>query len=278
VETLIIFIGALCAGFIGSLTGLGGAIIIIPLLNLGLGYDMKYAIGTGLIAVVATSSGASLSYSKSGISNVKIGLFLVVASTLGAMIGALVGQNIPVAWLYILFGAILIFTAYMQFRKKGDNFLPAQTTGLANSLQLQGIYNDAETNTVKHYEAGKPVTGFLLMILAGMLSGLLGIGAGVMKVLAMDTKMKLPFKVSTSTSVFMIGMTAFTSLVMYAKEGYIVAAISAPVALGVLLGATMGAKVLTRVNTKLLKQVFVFIVLIIALQMIYKGINQIIQH
>lgn len=273
-ETAIILLGALGAGFLGALTGLGGGIIIIPLLNLGLGYDIKYAIGAGLVSVIATSTGASASYAKEGISNIKIGLFLVVASTIGAVGGALIGQHIPTSWLSVIFGAILIFTAYMQFRKKTDNFLPAREQGLAYKLQLQGYYNDKEAGAIKHYEAGNPVSGFLFMVLAGVLSGLLGIGSGVLKVLAMDNRMKLPFKVSTTTSVFMIGMTAVASAVLYLQKGYIVASIAAPVLIGVLLGANLGSKVLSRINTKLLKQVFVIVVVIIAIQMIYKGISQ----
>lgn len=272
--TLIIFFGALCAGFLGALTGLGGGIIIVPLLSLGLGYDMKYAIGAGLVSVIATSSGASLKFIKQGMSNTKIGMFLVVATTVGAVGGAILGQYLPTAVLSVIFGSILIFTAIMQMRKKEDNFVPARSGGLAYNLQLQGIYADSETGTDKHYEAQKPFAGFVIMILAGVLSGLLGIGSGVLKVLAMDTAMKLPFKVSTTTSTFMIGMTGVASAVLYLQQGYIVAPIAAPVLVGVLLGAGLGSGVVSKINTRQLKQVFVVVVIIIAIQMMYKGMNQ----
>lgn len=269
-DTIIILIGAIAAGLIGSLTGLGGGIIIIPLLTLGLGYDMNYAIGAGLISVIGTSAGATASYIKGGISNTKIGLFLVVATTIGAVCGALLSQYLNTQTLSIIFGIILIFTAYLQFRKKEDHFIPAKESGLAYSLQLQGTYTTASSS--KKYESAQPMSGFMVMFFAGALSGLLGIGSGVLKVLAMDNLMKLPFKVSTTTSTFMIGITAIASAVLYLQKGYIVAAIAAPVLLGVLLGAGIGAKLLPKINVRILQQIFAGIVVIIAINMITKGI------
>lgn len=271
-DILIIFLGAILAGLLGSLTGLGGGIIIIPLLSEVLGYNIKYAIGAGLIAVIATSTGASSTYVKKGLSNIYIGLFLVIATTAGAVSGALIAQYTSVKVLSILFGCILLFTGFMQFRKHADNFVPAQSGSLASKLQLTGkLPNAAVTDTP--YEAQKPFLGFFIMLMAGALSGLLGIGSGVLKVLAMDNVMKLPFKISTATSTFMIGLTAIASAVFYFQEGYIVASIAAPVMLGVLIGSGIGSKLLTKINTKILKQVFAIVVLIIALQMINKGLK-----
>lgn len=271
-DILLILIGAIAAGLLGSLTGLGGGIIIIPLLSQVLGYNIKYALGAGLIAVIATSTGASSAYIKQELSNIHIGLFLVVATTIGAVSGALVAQYASVSLLSILFGGILLFTGLMQFRKSGDNFIPARAEGLAHQLQLQGKMPSGP-NAGKEYEVKQPFWGFLIMLLAGALSGLLGIGSGVLKVLAMDNVMKLPFKISTATSTFMIGLTAIASAVVYLQKGYIVAFIAAPVLLGVLIGSGIGSKLLPKINTKILKQVFAIVVLIIAFQMIYKGLN-----
>jgi uncharacterized membrane protein YfcA len=273
-ESIIIFIGGIVAGLLGALTGLGGGIIIIPLLTLGLGYDMKYAIGAGLISVIGTSTGGALRYMKEGISNVKIGLFLVVATTFGAVCGAVLAQYINTGYLSLLFGGILLFTAYMQFKNKTDNFVPATTIGISAKLQLQGsIPQNTATSQMKYYQANKPIWGFIVMIFAGALSGLLGIGSGVLKVLAMDSIMKLPFKVSTTTSTYMIGLTAIASAALYLYQGYIVASIDVPVLLGVLLGATIGSKLISVINIGLLKKIFASIVVIIAINMMYKGIS-----
>lgn len=271
-DILIILIGAICAGLLGSLTGLGGGIIIIPLLSQLLGYDMKYAIGAGLIAVIATSTGASSAYVRKGLSNIRIGLFLVIATTLGAVSGAVIAQYTSANILSILFGGILLFTGLMQFRKNQDNFVTAQPFGWPAKLQLQGYIPKAEDNR-KYYEGSKPFVAFFIMLIAGALSGLLGIGSGVLKVLAMDNVMKLPFKISTATSTFMIGLTAIASAVLYLQKGYIVAYIAGPVMIGVLIGSGIGSRIMHKINTKLLKQIFAIVVLIVAIQMIYKGLK-----
>lgn len=271
IAAIIIFLGSILAGFIGALTGLGGGIIIIPMLTLLLGYNMNYAIGAALIAVIATSTGASTAYIKEGVTNIKIGLFLLLATTIGAIIGAFAGASAPSSLLSILFGVILAFTAIMTFVKKADVLVLPSTNSLAARWSLQGEYHAG--NTITHYEADKPIGGFFMMFFAGIMSGMLGIGSGVLKVLAMDAIMKLPFKVSTTTSSFMIGITAIASAVIYLQKGYIVANIAAPVFVGVFIGATLGAKLLPRINTLLLKKIFAIIVAIIAIQMISRGIK-----
>ncbi len=269
--TIIILIGALLAGFVGALTGLGGGIIIIPLLTLGLGYDMNYAIGAALVSVVATSTGAATAYIKEGVSNMKIAMYLLVATTIGAIIGALIGANAPTSVLSITFGLILCFTAVMSFVKKGDNIVVPKDDSPAAKWQLQGVFSDKGKEI--HYEATNIWSGFFMMLFAGIMSGLLGIGSGVLKVIAMDNFMKLPFKVSTTTSVLMIGVTAIASAVIYLQKGYIVPDIAAPVLLGVICGAKIGSKVLPKINTILLKKIFAVIVTIVAIQMIYRGLN-----
>lgn len=267
---VIIFIGSLLAGFIGALTGLGGGIIIIPMLTLILGYHMNYAIGAALVSVIATSTGAATVYIKEGITNINIGYFLLIATTIGAIIGALIGSSVSTNLLSILFGLILAFTAIMTFVKKQDHFIAPNTNKLANNLELNGTYV-ANGKTIV-YEADKPIAGFFMMVFAGVMSGMLGIGSGVLKVIAMDTLMKLPFKVSTSTSSFMIGVTAIASALIYLQKGYIVANIAAPVFVGVFIGASIGAKLLPLLNTSILKKIFALIVALISIQMIVRGL------
>lgn len=269
--TLIAFAGALLAGLLGALTGLGGGVIIIPLLTLGLGVDIHYAIGASLISVMATSSGAAAAFVREGFTNIRLGMFLEVATTIGAAVGgAYLSSILPINVIAILFGGILLFSAYMTTRKKvtGSPLMPESRQ--AGIWKLNGSYP----------EHGQPITyivrriwaGFGMMGMAGVLSGLLGIGSGVIKVLAMDQIMKVPFKVSTTTSNFMIGVTAAASAVIYFQRGYIQAPIAAPVMLGVLIGAMVGAKLLVKLNSKYLRTGFAIIVVYLAIQMIYKGL------
>ena len=270
---LIMFLGAFAAGFIGSLSGLGGGIIIIPLLSVFLGVDMHYAIGTALVAVIATSSGSASAYVREGITNMRLGMFLEIATTIGAVVGALISTNAPTSLLAIIFGATLIFSSLNSIRKKEDHLIaPAQGSALAKRLKLAGSYPVANGEKV-HYSMTNILGGFSMMGVAGMMSGLLGIGSGAFKVIAMDTIMKVPFKVSTTTSNFMMGVTAIASSVIYIQKGYIEPSICMPVIIGVLIGSMVGAKVLMKANTKKLKLFFALLIFIIALNMIYNGIT-----
>ncbi|MBB1138435.1 sulfite exporter TauE/SafE family protein [Myroides sp. WP-1] len=270
---LIMFLGAFAAGFIGSLSGLGGGIIIIPLLSVFLGVDMHYAIGTALVAVIATSSGSASAYVREGITNMRLGMFLEIATTIGAVVGALLSTNAPTSLLAIIFGATLIFSSLNSIRKKEDHLiLPEQGSFFAKKLKLAGNYPVANGEKV-HYSMTNILGGFSMMGVAGMMSGLLGIGSGAFKVIAMDTIMKVPFKVSTTTSNFMMGVTAIASSVIYLQKGYIEPSICMPVIIGVLLGSMVGAKVLMKANTKKLKLFFAVLIFIIALNMIYNGIT-----
>lgn len=270
---LIMFLGAFAAGFIGSLSGLGGGIIIIPLLSVFLGVDMHYAIGTALVAVIATSSGSASAYVREGITNMRLGMFLEIATTIGAVVGALISTNAPTSLLAIIFGATLIFSSLNSIRKKEDHLvLPEQGSTLAKKLKLAGNYPTTSGEKV-HYSMTNILSGFSMMGVAGMMSGLLGIGSGAFKVIAMDTIMKVPFKVSTTTSNFMMGVTAIASSVIYIQKGYIEPSICMPVIIGVLIGSMVGAKVLMKANTKKLKLFFAVLIFIIALNMIYNGIT-----
>jgi uncharacterized membrane protein YfcA len=269
--TLIVLIGAFLAGFLGSLTGLGGGVIIIPLLNLGLGVDIHYAIGASIISVIATSSGSAAAYVKEGITNVRIGMFLEVATTISAIVGVVIATYLKTDYIKVVFGLILLFSAYSMLKKKIDHSNNEHTSVLANYFKLNGSYPTPEG--MKQYAVHRVVGGFAMMFLAGALSGLLGIGSGALKVIGMDNIMKIPFKVSTTTSNFMMGVTAAASALVYLHKGQIDPTIAMPVTIGVISGATIGAKILIKTKTDKLKGVFAVLVTIIALQMIYKGLT-----
>ncbi len=269
--TLIILAGAFFAGLLGSLTGLGGGVVIIPLLTLGFDVDIRYAIGTSLVAIIANSSGAAAAYIKEGITNIRLGMFLEIATTLGAVTGAMIALSLPVHWIAIMFGAVLIFSAILQLRKKEDHLDIAGTSGLAHTLKLNSSYPTPEGEV--HYAVRRVPGGFLMMLFAGMMSALLGIGSGAFKVLGMDHIMHVPFKVSTTTSNFMIGVTAAASSVVFFQRGYIDPGLCFPVVVGVLIGATLGSKILLKSGTATLRKIFSVVITFLALCMIYKGIK-----
>lgn len=270
VFTLIILIGSCFAGFIGSLTGLGGGFIIIPLLTVLLHVDIHYAIGASLVSIIATSSGSAAAYVKEGITNMRLGMFLEIATTAGAVAGAMLAIYIPTHFLAVFLGVILITSAFLSLRKKVQQL--ATPNPWAEKLKLNGCY--PTDNGVVNYSVSNVAGGFITMLFAGLLSGLLGIGSGALKVLAMDSIMRVPFKVSTTTSNFMIGVTGAASAVVYLQRGYIEPAISMPVVIGVLAGALLGSKIL--INSKSsgwLRWMFVVVVVILASQLIYNGMT-----
>ncbi|MGJ1432506.1 sulfite exporter TauE/SafE family protein [Sphingobacterium spiritivorum] len=268
--SLILLLGAYFAGLLGSLTGLGGGVIVIPLLTLYFHVDIRYAIGAALLASIATSSGAATAYVKEGITNIRLGMFLEIATTLGAVIGALVAIYTPTNTIAVLFGVVLIFSAAMTLRKKNESAL-TEGSKLAEKLKLNNDYPVNGQNV--SYKLTNVAGGFSIMTLAGVISGLLGIGSGALKVLAMDGAMRIPFKVSTTTSNFMIGVTAAASAVVYLQRGYMDPGIAFPVILGVLAGAFTGSKLLTRINPKVLRIIFAVAITLVAIEMIYNGLN-----
>lgn len=270
-EILILFFGAVAAGLLGSLTGLGGGVVIIPLLTLGFGVPMHYAIGASLISVIGTSSGSAVAFVKEGFTNVRIGMFLEIATTTGAIVGALISGILDPNTIGIIFASILIMTVVLNLRKKPDHQEPLIEGSLEHKLQLFGTFPDK--GVVKEYSARNTVSGFFMMVFAGVMSGLLGIGSGALKVLAMDNMMKLPFKVSTTTSNFMIGVTAVASSLIYFQRGEIIPVIVAPVLIGVVVGSFIGSKTLIVSQTKKLKVVFAVVVGILSIYMMYNGIN-----
>ena len=270
-EILILFFGAVAAGLLGSLTGLGGGVVIIPLLTLGFGVPMHYAIGASLISVIGTSSGSAVAFVKEGFTNIRVGMFLEIATTTGAIVGALISGILNPNTIGIIFASILILTVVLNLRKKPDHQEPLIEGSLEHRLQLFGTFPDK--GVVKNYSARNTVSGFFMMVFAGIMSGLLGIGSGALKVLAMDNMMKLPFKVSTTTSNFMIGVTAVASSLIYFQRGEIIPVIVAPVLIGVVLGSLIGSKTLIISQTKKLKVVFAIVVTILSIYMMYNGIN-----
>ena len=271
--SIFLLLGACVAGLIGSLTGLGGGVVVIPLLTLGFGVDMRYAIGAALVTSIATSSGAAAAYIKEGITNVRIGMFLEIATTTGAVIGAIVAMYLDKVYIAIIFGCVLIFSAIRSITKKEDNVdYAAPGDKLGEKLKLNGSYPTKDGKEEK-YNVHNVVGGYSLMTLAGILSGLLGIGSGALKVLAMDTAMKIPFKVSTTTSNFMVGVTAAASAVIYLQRGYIDPGLAMPIVVGVLIGAFFGSKILPKTNVKKLRILFSVVIFFLAISMIYNGLT-----
>ena len=266
--TPIVFVAALLAGFLGSLTGLGGGVIVTPVLTLFLGVDLRYAIGASLVSVIATSSGAAAAYVRDGFSNIRIGMFLEIATTLGAVFGAFLGTHIATKQLAIIFGIILLQSAWSTAGGHSDQ-KAERSDPLADGLKLNGEFKNGER--MESYCVQRVKSGFALMFGAGTISGLLGIGSGSLKVIAMDRAMQLPFKVSAATSNFMIGVTAAASASLYLSRGYVNPAIAMPVMLGVLFGSLAGARFLPKLPVKLLRRVFAVVVGVIAIQMIVNG-------
>jgi len=265
------FIGSFFAGFLGSLTGLGGGVIVVPMLTILFGVDIHYAAGASLIAVIGTSSGAASAYVKEGYSNIRIGMFLEVATTIGAIIGASLAGIIPSNVIYIIFAIILLYSATSSFfMKKEDGGLIAEDK-YAKLFKLNGNYPTFKG--LKEYKVQKVPFGFGVCSFAGIISGLLGIGGGVIKVLAMDRIMKIPFKVSATTSNFMIGVTAVASAGIYFKNGYIHTSLVMPVMLGVLFGAFLGSKIMKFTSSKILKIVFSVILIVMAVEMFRNGLK-----
>ncbi|MGO9404128.1 MAG: sulfite exporter TauE/SafE family protein [Terriglobales bacterium] len=267
--TVIVAIVSFAAGFLGSLTGLGGGVVLVPLLTTFFHVDIRYAIGASLVSVIATSSGAAASYVKEGFSNIRIGMFLEIATTFGALLGAFLATRMPTNALAIIFGAVLLYSAFVSRKPRPQALRSLPPDPLATRLRLNGSFPDEEGQ--RAYNVQRVPAGFSLMFGAGALSGLLGIGSGAVKVLAMDQAMQIPFKVSTTTSNFMIGVTAAASAGIYLSRGYVDPGLAMPVMLGVLGGSLLGSRILVKAETKSLRLVFAAVILVLGLQMLYKG-------
>lgn len=269
--TFLVWVGSLAAGFLGALTGLGGGVVLVPLLTLFFKVDLRYAIGASLVSVIATSSGSAAAYVKEGFSNIRVGMFLEIATTLGALLGAYLTAKIPASAIAIVFGITLLYSAFVARRTRPRTEAEQPPDPLATKLRMNGTFPD--TSGIRSYNVYRVPAGFSVMFGAGALSGLLGIGSGALKVVAMDQAMRIPFKVSTTTSNFMIGVTAAASAGIYLSRGYIDPALAMPVMLGVLIGSLMGTRVLVKTQTKMLRLVFSGVIILLGLQMIFKGVH-----
>ncbi len=265
---------SLGAGVVGAILGLGGGILLVPILTVFYGVDIHYAMGASIISVIATSSGAAASYLRTGLSNLRIGLFLVVATISGALTGAFLAGVVPTRWLELILGLALSYSAYTTIRQLADE-LPedVSTDRLAIRFGLEGAYHDLRLQRHVSYRARNVVGGFTAMFVAGVLSGMLGIGSGAFKVLAMDYLMRLPMKVSTATSNFMIGLTAAASAGIYFSRGDIHVLIVAPVAIGVMAGAYVGTHLIAHMRNTTVRKLFLPIVVYLALSMILRGLG-----
>jgi len=269
--TALVWCGSLLAGFVGALTGLGGGVILTPLLTLLFGIDIRYAIGATLVSVIATSSGAAAAYVREGFSNIRIGMLLEIATTVGAVVGASVALRLPTTAIALIFGAALLYSAYASTQIDHTKEAHGEPDRLTRFFKMDSSFPTPEgTRSYRVYNVGG---GFGLMFGAGVLSGLLGIGSGALKVIAMDQMMRIPFKVSTTTSNFMIGVTAAASAGVYLTRGYIDPGLAFPVVLGGLLGSMLGARVLPGVNTRVLRVGFAVVIGVLAVEMIVQALR-----
>ncbi|HTO89680.1 MAG TPA: sulfite exporter TauE/SafE family protein [Candidatus Sulfotelmatobacter sp.] len=265
---------SLGAGFLGSLVGIGGGIIVVPALTLIFGFDIRHAIGASIVSVIATSSGAAAGYVRERMTNLRAAMLLELGTTIGAVCGALLAGVLHGRWLYLLFGLMLLGSGFAMLKRLRDHAEHVPPSRWADALRLHSSYFDERLGREVYYRVARAPLGLLLMLIAGLLSGLLGIGSGVLKVPAMDLAMGLPLKVSSATSNLMIGVTAAASAAIYFTRGDINPFIAGPVAIGIVLGAAIGARFLSRASHAWLRILFVAVLAVVALQMIGKGLGR----
>jgi uncharacterized membrane protein YfcA len=270
----IIFVASIAAGVVGALVGLGGGILIVPLLTIAFGLDIRLAIGASIVSVIATSSGAAAAYVRDHLTNVRVGMLLELATSVGAVTGALIARYFNAQALFILFGVVLLLSLIPTIKKLGEDVPDGvEDDEISKHLRLASSYPDRATHRLVTYSVTGVPIGLALMYVAGTISGLLGIGSGALKVLAMDTGMRLPMKVSTATSNFMIGVTAAASAGIYFWRGFVTPTVAAPVALGVLIGAMLGAKLLVRFSNTTVRRIFLPVLALLGIEMLLRGIG-----
>jgi uncharacterized membrane protein YfcA len=269
---LSLFLISVGAGVFGSILGLGGGVLIVPALTLLYGVQIRYAVGASIVSVIATSSGAAATYVKDHITNIRVAILLEVATSVGALCGAMLSPYFPARALFSLFAAILLYSALSMLRKRADHTIKRSDDPWAARLRLNSSYPDPRTGQSVSYAVDRVSLGFSLMLGAGVVSGLLGIGSGALKVPAMDTAMRLPIKVSSATSNFMIGVTAAASAGAYYMRGDILPLLAAPVALGVLTGAMLGTRVMMRLKNERIRQLFIVVLVGISVEMAIRAI------
>jgi len=271
---LLLLVMGVVAGILGAILGIGGGMIITPVLTIMMGLDIKYAIGASIISVIATSSGSTIAYLKDDMLNLRVAMFLEIATTVGAIMGALLVGVFSSNFLYVLFGFFLLYSSYNMIRKlfdKKGEVVYTETGEIVEKFKLASTYYDKAEHKQIDYSMKNVPGGFVMMWAAGLASGLLGIGSGAFKVIAMDTIMKMPLKPSSATSNLMMGVTAAASATVYFFNGSIRPDIAAPLALGVLAGATIGARLMQVLKPRVIRMIFIPIILYMGLQMALKG-------
>lgn len=271
---LLLLIMGVGAGILGAILGIGGGMIITPVLTIMMGLDIKYAIGASIISVIATSSGSTIAYLKDDMLNLRVAMFLEIATTVGAIMGALLVGLFSSSFLYVLFGFFLLYSTYNMIRKLFDKKGEQVFTGhdpIVDKFKLASTYYDKSEQKQIDYSMKNVPGGFIMMWAAGLASGLLGIGSGAFKVIAMDTIMKMPLKPSSATSNLMMGVTAAASATVYFFNGSIRPDIAAPLAIGVLVGATIGARLMQVLKPRVIRMIFIPIILYMGVQMALKG-------
>lgn len=267
------FLISVVAGFIGAMGGMGGGIVLIPALTL-LGTDIKHAIAISIVSVIATSSGSAAAYVRDRLTNLKLGMFLEGFTMLGALAGAALTVSLPSRFLFFLLGVVLLSSAALLWRRrKTEGQPPAPQDSLSRWLELHGSYEDHASDRVVEYRAVRAYLGGPLMFLAGMISGLLGIGAGALKVLIHDLVMGLPPKVSTATSNMIIAVTALAGTSVYLARGLLLPGLAAPVILGVVAGAFLGTRLLVRLPDVVVRKVFLVLLLVLGIEVIIRGVR-----
>jgi uncharacterized membrane protein YfcA len=279
---LLMFLVAVLAGLVGSMVGVGGGILVVPALTIGFGVPIEYAIGASIISTIATSSGSASAYVRDRITNLRIGMFLEIASVLGSIVGVIAALSFVrggLSWvIFIFFGLVLFFSAYnvvqnARTERAGETRVSTNPNRIAERLNLRGEYEDRSLHRTIRYVAARVPGGFGIVFIAGLLSGLLGVGGGSLKVLGMDTVMRLPFKVSTTTSNFMIGVTAVASTGILYVSGYVNVVLAAPVALGVVVGSLAGTKALVRSKPASIRVLFILVLVAFGAEMIWRGLS-----
>ncbi|MBD5068800.1 MAG: sulfite exporter TauE/SafE family protein [Lactobacillus sp.] len=271
---LLMLLVGVFAGTMGAILGIGGGMIVTPIVTLAMGLDIKYAIGASIIAVIATSSGSTIAFLKDDVLNLRVAMFLEIATTIGAIVGALLTGAFDPFILYILFGALLVFSSWNMYRKlhRGEEGLQKVTADKwAKKFKLNSSYYDKNLQKQIDYQVENVPQGFLIMLGAGLASGMLGIGSGAFKVMAMDGAMKMPLKPSSATSNLMMGVTAAASATVYFFNGSIRPDLAVPLALGILGGSALGSRIMQHLPSRIIRIIFIPILLYLGLQMILKG-------
>jgi hypothetical protein len=268
---LLISIGA---GVFGAILGLGGGVLIVPILTILYGINIHYAVGASIVSVIATSSGAAVAYLRDHVTNIRVAMLLEVATTLGALSGAMLSPYLPSQVLFLIFAVILLYSALIMFRQRAaERTISVSDDWWANRLRLNSSYPDPAHGRTVSYAVTHVPFGFTLMYGAGAISGLLGVGSGVLKVPAMDTAMRIPIKVSSATSSFMIGVTAAASAGAYYMRGDIIPIVAAPVAIGVLIGSHLGTRIMMRLKAGQVRKMFLVVLMLVAVEMAVKGLG-----